>query len=103
MKSHECHVFMQRLLPIAFDVLPKAQWTAFTELSQYFTDLTSKVLDYDKLKELELAIPIILCKLEQFLPPSFFDSMEHLPMHLAYEARICGLFSIGGCTYLRGS
>ena len=24
-KSHDCHVFMQRLLPIAFDVLPKAQ------------------------------------------------------------------------------
>ena len=91
MKSHDCHVFMQRLLPIAFDVLPiKAQWTAFTELSQYFSDLTSKVLDYDKLKEMELAIPIILCKLEQFLPPSFFDSMEHLPVHLAYEARICG-------------
>jgi Domain of unknown function (DUF4218) len=24
------------------------------------------------------------------LPPSFFDSMEHLPVHLAYEARIAG-------------
>src|SRR3954462_4747871 len=23
MKSHDCHVFMQRLLPITFDVLPK--------------------------------------------------------------------------------
>src|SRR3954462_12975955 len=90
MKSHDCHVFMQRLMPIAFDVLPKAQWTAFTELSQYFSDLTSKVLDHGKLKEMELAIPIILCKLEQFLPPSFFDSMEYLPVHLAYEARICG-------------
>src|SRR3954470_21489304 len=44
MKSHDCHVFMQRLLPIAFDMLLKAQWTAFTELSQYFSDLTSKVL-----------------------------------------------------------
>src|SRR2546430_17374837 len=43
MKSHDCYVYMQRLLPIAFDVLPKAQWTAFTELSQYFSSLTSKV------------------------------------------------------------
>ena len=48
------------------------------------------MLDSDKLKQMELDIPIILCKLEQFLPPSFFDSMEHLPVHLAYEARICG-------------
>src|SRR4051812_31321743 len=39
---------------------------------------------------MEKDIPIILCKLEQFLPPGFFDSMEHLPVHLAYEARICG-------------
>src|SRR3954471_22716562 len=60
MKSHDCHVFMQRLMPIAFDMSPKVQCTAFTELSQYFSDLTSKVLDYDKLKEMELAIPIIL-------------------------------------------
>src|SRR4051812_32376129 len=39
---------------------------------------------------MELAIPIILCKLKQFLPPTFFDSMEHLPVHLAYESRIYG-------------
>src|SRR4051812_28387779 len=39
---------------------------------------------------MELFIPIILCKLEKFLPPSFFDSMEHLLVHLAYKACICG-------------
>ena len=26
----------------------------------------------------------------QILPSEFFDSMEHLPVHLAYEGRICG-------------
>lgn len=31
-----------------------------------------------------------LCKLERISPPAFFDSMEHLPIHLPYEARVRG-------------
>ena len=30
----------------------------------------------------------MVCKLEKIFPPSFFDSMEHLLIHLAYEARV---------------
>ncbi len=40
--------------------------------------------------ELEANIPVILCKLERIFPPAFFDSMEHLPVHLPYEARVGG-------------
>src|SRR5436189_17627 len=89
-KNLDCHVFMQRLLPIVFDVLPKTQWTAPTEISQYFRELTLTTLNVGMLMQMEKDIPIILCKLEQLLPPGFFDSMEHLPVHLAYEARIYG-------------
>ncbi|XP_021762951.1 uncharacterized protein LOC110727678 [Chenopodium quinoa] len=32
----------------------------------------------------------ILCKLEKVFPPSFFNSMEHLPIHLPYEGKLCG-------------
>ena len=42
------------------------------------------------MKCLEEDIPIVLCKLERIFPPSFFDSMEHLPIHLAYAARVAG-------------
>jgi hypothetical protein len=90
MKSHDCHVFMQRLLPLAFKALPKPILNALTELSQFFRDITSSLLREDKLRNLEENIPIIMCKLEQIFPPSFFDSMEHLPIHLAYEARVGG-------------
>src|SRR3954468_13783516 len=71
-------------------MLPKAQWTALTEISQYFRELTSTTLNVGMLVQMEKDILIILCKLEQFLPLGFFDSMEHLPVHLAYEAWICG-------------
>jgi len=37
MKSHDCHVFMQRLMPIAFrELLPPHVWQALTELSIFF-------------------------------------------------------------------
>ncbi|KAG8378476.1 hypothetical protein BUALT_Bualt08G0141100 [Buddleja alternifolia] len=37
MKSHDCHVFMQRLLPLAFrDLLPESVWNGLTELSQLY-------------------------------------------------------------------
>ncbi|XP_059292865.1 uncharacterized protein LOC132046299 [Lycium ferocissimum] len=35
-------------------------------------------------------IPVITSKLEKILPPGFFDVMEHLPIHLAEEARLGG-------------
>ncbi|XP_071695507.1 uncharacterized protein [Rutidosis leptorrhynchoides] len=77
MKSHDCHVFMQRLIPIAFrELLPVTVWKALI-----------KVEDMLRLNE---DIPVILCKLEGIFPPSLFDSMEHLPVHLAYEARVAG-------------
>ncbi|RDX87156.1 hypothetical protein CR513_31408, partial [Mucuna pruriens] len=49
MKSHNCHVFKQRLLPIAFDSLPKHIWKPLVELSHYFRDLTSTTVNVEKL------------------------------------------------------
>ncbi|XP_058774870.1 uncharacterized protein LOC131649136 isoform X2 [Vicia villosa] len=44
MKSHDCHIFMECLLPIAFSALPEPIWKTLTELSQFFRDLCSTVL-----------------------------------------------------------
>ena len=64
MKSHDCHVFMQRLLPIAFESLPKGIWKPFVELSHFSIELTSTILNTEKLKVMENNIPMLLCKLE---------------------------------------
>jgi hypothetical protein len=32
-----------------------------------------------------------ICELEMIFSPFFFDSMEHLPMHLAYKTKVEGL------------
>ncbi|XP_050211742.1 uncharacterized protein LOC126661904 [Mercurialis annua] len=91
MKSHDCHIFMQRLLPIALrELLPKEVCEPITELSIFFRELTSTSLTEKDLDRMRLEIPKILCKLERIFPPSFFDSMEHLPVHLPYEAMMAG-------------
>ena len=91
MKSHDCHVFIQRLLPIAFkDLLPEPIWNPLTEVSLFFRALCSFILTIDQMEKLEASIIVTLCKLEKIFPPGFFDSMEHLMMHLPYEAKVGG-------------
>ncbi|KAL3568114.1 hypothetical protein D5086_030765 [Populus alba] len=91
MKSHDCHVFMQTLIPLAFrDLLPKGIWDALTEISHFFRDICSSKMNVEHIEMLQTNIIETLCKLEMIFPPSFFDSMEHLPIHLPFEAKAGG-------------
>jgi len=91
LKSHDCHVFLQHLLPLALrGMLSKEVCEPLIELSIFFSVLGSKELKIDNLNHIEAQIPITLCKLEKVFPPSFFDVMVHLPIHLASEAKIVG-------------
>jgi hypothetical protein len=38
--------------------------------------------------DLERLAPVLLCKLEKIFPPGFFNPMQHLILHLPYEARM---------------
>jgi len=89
MKSHDYHIFIGRLLPIALkELLSTNIWEVLTELSQFFRDPSSAQIHIDDMVRLEKNIPALLCKLEKFFPPSFFNIMEHLPIHLPYQARV---------------
>ena len=90
MKSHDCHVLMEMLLPIAFCALPYQVWNPIVELSMFFKDLCSTILRMNNLLLIKNNIIITTCKLERIFPPGFFNSMEHLPIHLPYEARVGG-------------
>jgi len=91
MKSHDCHVFMQTLIPLAFrDLLPKGIWDALMEISHFFRDICSSKLNVEHIERLQTNIVETLCKLEMIFPLSFFDSMEHLPIHLPFEAKAGG-------------
>jgi len=86
MKSHDCHMFMQTLIPLAFhDLLPKGIWDALTENSHFFRGICSSKLNVDHIERFETNI------IETIFPPSFFDLTEHLPIHLLHEAKVGGL------------
>ena len=88
LKSHDFHVLMQQLLPVALrGLLPKGPRNAIFRLCVFFNDLCQRVLDQEKLEE---DIVEIVCMFERFFLPTFFDIMVHLPMHLGREARLCG-------------
>ncbi|XP_042983282.1 uncharacterized protein LOC122312687 [Carya illinoinensis] len=91
MKSHDCHIFMQYLLPIVIGgyLRPDVR-RCLLELSSFFKELCSRALDITVLKQLQANIPIILCKLEMIFPPAFFDIMVHLAIHLPDEALLAG-------------
>jgi len=83
---------MQQLLTVAIrDILPNRVKLAISRLYLLFNAICSKVLDPVKLDELENEAVIILCQLEMYFPPAFFDIMVHLIVHLVREIKYCDL------------
>jgi ssDNA-binding Zn-finger/Zn-ribbon topoisomerase 1 len=91
LKSHDCHVLMQQLLPVAIrGILPDNVRKTITRLCLFFNAICCKAIDSFKLDELEKEAAVILCQLEMYFPPAFFDIMVHLIVHLVREIRLCG-------------
>jgi len=91
LKSHDCHVLLQRILPIGLQgFADKDISIVLFELDNFFQDLCSRTLKRSELEKLEERIVLILYKLERFLPPAFFDVMVHLAVHLPREAILGG-------------
>ncbi|KAM6563591.1 hypothetical protein CsatB_023589 [Cannabis sativa] len=91
LKSHDCHILLQRLLPIGLrPYLNKKVMDAIAELSLFFRKLCARTLNVKDLDELEEGIVLTLCKLESIFPPAFFDVMIHLAVHLPLEAKLGG-------------
>ena len=91
LKSHDCHIMLQQLLPVALrGSLPKGPRTCIFRMCSFFNEICQRVIDRNRIEVLEEEIAETLCMLERFFPPSFFDIMVHLSIHLGREARICG-------------
>ena len=92
LKSHDCHVLMQQLLPVTIRVvLHPFVRGVLTCLCMFFNAICKKVIDPRVLDDLENEAIRLLCQLEMYIPPSFFDIMVHLIVHLVRQMRLCGL------------
>ena len=96
MKTHSCHVLLQRIIPAGLRGLVRPNlFEAVAELGNFFRDLCSRNLSIHVVQCLKQEIPLILCKLEKIFPPTFFDVMVHLVVHLPDEALLRGPVQYG--------
>ena len=95
-KSHDCHVFVQRVLPIGCrPFFTKQIRDIFVEVAQFFRQLTARTLRLSELEQYQDKIALLVCKLERVFPAAFFTVMVHLLVHLPFEA------ILGGPVHLR--
>ena len=88
LKSHDSHVLMQQLLPLAMrKTLPKEVCSILIDLCSFFKHLCNKILKVDELNQLQNRVVLTLCHM---VPPSFFTVMVHLIVHLVEDAKIGG-------------
>jgi hypothetical protein len=91
MKSHDFHIQIEQIVPaMVRGYVPEHVRLALTELSFFFRQLCAKELSRTMIADLEIMTLVLLCKLEKIFAPYFFNPMQHLILHLPYEARMGG-------------
>jgi hypothetical protein len=65
-------------------------WKVLAELSHFYRQLCAKEINKEMLKKLEKEISVLICKLEKIFPQGWFNPMQHLLVHLPYEAKLGG-------------
>jgi hypothetical protein len=91
LKSHNYHIIMKRLLPVMFrGYFDDVMWMVLAELSYFYTQLCAKEIMVEMMQKLKKEIPVLLCNMEKKFPPGFFNPIQHLLIHLLYEAKVGG-------------
>ncbi|XP_025661384.1 uncharacterized protein [Arachis hypogaea] len=89
LKSHDCHILMEQLLPILVkNALPSPVSNVIANLSSFFRELCGKAINPMQLAELQNHVMQTLCQMEMIFPPSFFTVMVHLTVHLVDEVTL---------------
>ena len=91
MKSHDYHVLMQQVMPLALrGLMESGPRLAVMRMCKVFRRLCTKVYNPADFQSLEVDVAESLALLEIEFPASFFDVMTHLPLHLPKELDLCG-------------
>jgi hypothetical protein len=91
LKSHDCHVLMTQLLPIALrGILPKNVRLPIVKACAFLNAISQKVINPESLLGLQKDVVQYLVSFELLFPPSFFNIMTHLLVHLVEEITILG-------------
>jgi hypothetical protein len=89
LKSHDCHVIMTQLLLVALrGLLPENVRLAIVKLCAFLNAISQKVINPEYLPWLENDVVHCLVSFELVFPPSFFNIMTHLLVHLVKDISI---------------
>jgi hypothetical protein len=90
LKSHNYHVLMQQVMPLALrGLLKPGPKMAVMRMYKVFRRICTKVYNPAEFQSFE-ADAKRMALLEMEFPPSFFDIMMHLPYLLVQELDMCG-------------
>ena len=82
-RSHDCHVMMTQILPVALrGIMDKHIRDTLISLCNFFDVISRKSISVKQLRRLQEEIVVILNELEMYFPPTFFDVMVHLCVHI---------------------
>ena len=83
MKSHDCHVMVTQILPVALrGIMDKHVRDTLIGLCKFFNVISRKSISVKQLRRLQEEIVVILNELEMYFPPAFFHVMVHLCVHI---------------------
>ena len=83
MKSHDCHVMMMQILPVALrGIMDKHVRDTLIGLCNFFDVISRKSISVKQLQRLQEEIVVILNELEMYFSPAFFYVMVHLCFHI---------------------
>jgi hypothetical protein len=90
-KSHGCHILIRQFLPIAIrGIIPVKVRDTIMKLCLFFNAISQKFVDPMKLTKLQDDLILMMCNPETIFPPSFFDLMPHLLVHIVHEMKYLG-------------
>jgi hypothetical protein len=82
---------MEILMPVMFHgYLNVDMWKNFAELSYFYRKICAKEVSKVMMEKLEKEIMLPVCKMENVFPHGWFNVMQHLLVHLLWEARVGG-------------
>jgi hypothetical protein len=91
LKAHDYHILMERLMPVMFHgYLKPSLWKMIDELSYIYRHICAKHISKKLMIQFEKQITVLVCKMEKVFPPGFMNVMQHLLVHLPYEALVGG-------------
>ena len=91
LKSHDCHVLMTELLPVVLrGILPNNVRLTIVKIFAFLNAVSQKIIDSENLIKLQNDVVQCLVGFELIFPPSLFNIMTHLLVHLVKEIDILG-------------